>query len=153
MTDTFPIVPAHSRAIWVLVVLVLAVLIATAAVMIKTARGSRHSTFELSGEGLRLRGDLYGRMIPAAALRGGSARLVDLRIEPGLVPRSRRFGTAVGDYRSGWFRLRNGEKALLYLTDQTRSVYVPTTAGYSVLLTPQNAELFVGRLRTIAPQP
>lgn len=153
MTETFPIVPANSRAIWVLVVLVLAVLIVTAAVMIKTARGSLHSAFELSGQGLRLRGDLYGRTIPASALRGGSARIVDLRIEPGLVPRSRRFGTAVGDYRAGWFRLRNGEKALLYLTDRNRSVYVPTTADYSLLLTPQNPERFVDRLRTIAPQP
>jgi hypothetical protein len=58
-------------------------------------------------------------------------------------------GTGLPGYRSGWFRLRNGEKALLYLTDTSRAVYVPTTAGYGVLLSPQNPDEFVAALRGI----
>lgn len=45
--------------------------------------------------------------------------------------------------------LRNGEEALLYLTDRRRAVYVPTTLGYSLLLSEQ-PERFVERLRAIA---
>ena len=149
MTEIFPIVPAQSRLVWWLAVLVLAVLAAVAAIMVKTALGATRSTFEVSSAGLRIRGDLYGRLIPAAVLRGESARVVDLRTEPALMPSSRRVGTAVPGYRSGWFRLRNGEKALLYLTDPNRSVYIPTNAGYSVLVTPQNPEQFVSRLRAL----
>jgi hypothetical protein len=152
MSQTFPIVPAESRAIWILLALVMIVLAVVATIMVKTALGARSSSFEVSGAGLRLRGDLYSRLVPAAQLRGGAARIVDLRAEPSLRPSSRRAGTAIGDYRSGWFRLRNGEKALLYLTDAKRSVYIPTTAGYSVLLTPQRADEFVRLLRQIAPR-
>jgi RNA:NAD 2'-phosphotransferase (TPT1/KptA family) len=152
MIEAFPIVPTHSKAIWVMVACVLLLLTGAATLLLRTARGSQTSRFEVSSAGLRLRGDVYGRFIPANMLRGGSARVVDLRMERGLEPVSRRFGTAVRGYRSGWFRLRNGEKALLYLTDVTRSVYVPTKAGYSVLLTPQNPERFVTSLRAIAPQ-
>jgi Bacterial PH domain len=63
----------------------------------------------------------------------------------------RRVGTAMPGYLSGWFRLRDGEKALLYLTDRTRAVYVPTRSGYSVLLSVTEPERFLARLREIAP--
>jgi hypothetical protein len=52
----------------------------------------------------------------------------------------------------GWFRLRNGEQALLYLTDTSRAVYVPTTAGYSVLLSPQEPDEFLAAVRNIGGQ-
>ena len=149
MTDIFPIVPAESRAVWWLVVIILAVMALVTGIMVKTALGASRSTFEVSSAGLRIRGDLYGRLIPASQLRGGAARVVDLRMERDLVPVSRRAGTATAGYRSGWFRLANGEKALLYLTDPSRSVYIPTTAGYSVLVTPQRPEEFVSRVRAV----
>lgn len=147
MTESFPIVPAQDRLLWLLVGLVATVLVVVVLLMIATALGARHSRFEVSADGLRLRGDLYGRFVPAAAIRGRDARIVNLEITPDLRPRSRRVGTAVPGYRAGWFRLANGEKALLYLTDERRAVYVPTTAGFSLLLSPQNPERFVERLR------
>jgi hypothetical protein len=52
-------------------------------------------------------------------------------------------------YQSGWFRLKNGEKALLYLTDRSRAVYVPTTAGYSVLLSPDDPDGFLKALTAL----
>jgi hypothetical protein len=72
---------------------------------------------------------------------------------PELQPTRRTFGTGLPGYRSGWFRLRNGERALLYLTDEARAVYVPTTAGYSVLLSPRDPDQFVAALRTVSSQP
>ncbi len=75
---------------------------------------------------------------------------MDLATARELVPRLRMAGTAAGGYQAGWFRLRNGEKALLYLTDRRHAVYVPTTEGYSVLLSPQQPEPFVERLRSMA---
>lgn len=102
---------------------------------------------------MRLRGDLYGRFIPAVALRGDEARIVNLAAERELPPVARTMGTGLPGYRAGWFRLRNGEKALLYVTDGSRAVYVPTNRGYSLLLSPQNPERLVDRLREIAPAP
>ncbi len=45
--------------------------------------------------------------------------------------------------------LGNGEKALLYLTDRKRAVYIPTTAGYSLLLSPADPDGFLSRLRAV----
>ena len=152
MVESFAIVPSTSRVLWVFVGVILAILIGAALLLVATARGARSSSFEISDAGLHLRGDLYGRMIAAGALRGGATRIVDLANTPELRPRWRTVGTAFPTYRAGWFRLRNGEKALLYLTDTRRAVYVPTTQGYSLLLSPQQPERFVERLRAVAPR-
>jgi hypothetical protein len=149
--ESFAIVQGPSRGLWVFFVILLAIMLIGATVLLATVRGARTSRFELSDAGLRLRGDLYGRMIPADSLRGGAARLVDLSSAPELQPRLRTMGTALPGYRAGWFRLRNGEKALVYLTETSRTIYVPTRKGYSVLLTPQQPERFLERLRSIAP--
>ena len=50
------------------------------------AYASRHVKFEVSPEGLAIRGDLYGRRLPAASLLREEARAVDLTEEPELPP-------------------------------------------------------------------
>lgn len=142
----FPIAPATSRYLWFLVPVVL-IMLGALLVLTISIRGGRASRFEVTEEGLRLRGDLYGRMIPRSQLRVEEARPVDLSREPGLRPSWRTLGTGLPGYQGGWFRLRNGEKALLYLTDRTKAVYVPTTSGYSVLLSPRDPDAFLEALR------
>jgi hypothetical protein len=62
-------------------------------------------------------------------------------------------GTGLPGYRAGWFRLKNGERALVYLTDDRRAVYVPTTAGYSVLVSPGEPDQFLAALRQASARP
>ena len=152
MIESFSIVPAGSRGIWAIVALVAVVFIIVLLLLFATARGSSRSRFDLSDEGLRIHGDIYGQLIRRSSLKGGSARIVDLAVDTALAPKRRSMGTAVPGYRSGWFRLRNGREALVYLTDRSRAVFVPTSAGYDLLLSPQDPERFVERLRTLAPE-
>jgi hypothetical protein len=147
--QTFQIAPAELKGMWIIIVIVIAVMALAAGVLATAVRGSRSSTFEVSGEGLRLRGDLYGRFIPAGQLRAGEARRVDLTVSPELRPRWRTMGTGMPGYQAGWFRLRNGEKALVYMTDRRRAVYVPTTEGYAVLVSPDDPDAFVAALSTL----
>jgi hypothetical protein len=130
-------------------ILILAIVTASAGVIMGgSMRGSRSTTFELSDEGLRVRGDVYGRLVPLNELRVTEASRVDISRGPFRLT-MRRFGTALPGYRSGWFRLANGEKALVYVTDTRRVVHVPTTAGYSLLLSVAEADQFVDRLRAM----
>jgi Bacterial PH domain len=146
----FPIAPAASRYLWFMIPVVV-ILLGAVALLATSIRGAQSSTFEIRPDGLRLRGDLWGRFIPKAELRVDLARRVDMTQEAGLRPKWRRIGTALPGYQSGWFRLRNGDKALLYLTDRTRAVYVPTTAGYVLLLSPSDPDGFLSTLRAGTP--
>jgi hypothetical protein len=151
MTETFPIAPATTRSLWFLIPIAL-LMLGAAAMLVTTALGPTRARYELSRDGITLRGDVYGRrLIPAADLRGAAARIVDLEREPELAPKWRTFGTGLPGYRAGWFRLRNGEKALLSLTDTHRAVYVPTREGFVLLLSPAEPERFLKALQAVAP--
>jgi hypothetical protein len=146
--ESFPIAPAAARALWTLPLVFFLILIPLLAVG-WSVMGSRTARFTVSPAGLQIQGDWYGRTIPLEQLQGQSARRIDFAREPGLTPQRRTWGTGLPGYQSGWFRLRNGESALLYLTDRGRAVYVPTTAGYALLLSPRDPDAFLSALRTL----
>ena len=123
MTTSFPIAPAPSAS-WVLALVAIPlvlVLVGAIGLMGASVVGARTARFEVDAGGIKLRGDLYGRTIPRSSIRMDGVRMVDLDGEPTLRPTRRTFGTALPGYRSGWFRLADGEKALLYVTDRSRS--------------------------------
>ena len=103
--------------------------------------------------GLRLRGDLYGRTVPTASLQLDQARPVDLTRDRDLQPVSRSIGTALPGYRSGWFSLRNGQRALLYVTDPSRVALVPTRDRYVILLSVADPAAFIASLRRAQQKP
>ena len=146
MTQTFPIVPGDTRVLWSLLPAVVLILLVLAGVAVSLS-AARNARFEVSPIGLRLKGDLYGRFVPAANLQLDLARAVDLRTEPQLQAVRRTMGTATAGYQGGWFRLRNGEKALLYVTDRSHVAYVPTTLGYAIMLSVADPEAFLASLR------
>jgi hypothetical protein len=150
MSQIFHIAPASVRPIWFIVpILILMIVLGTGGIIIgASVRGARSTTFELSQNALRLHGDVYGRTIPSSELRAGEAARVDISRGPfRLVART--VGTALPGYRSGWFRLANGEKALVYVTDPSRVVYVPTTDGYSLLLSVAETDQFLDQLHAM----
>jgi hypothetical protein len=150
MTDTFPIAPGQVRILW-FALPILAIAVVGIAVAVYSLSASRTARFEISPDGLRLRGDFYGRLIPTRSLRLDQARVVDLRSDPELKPVLRTLGTSISGYRAGWFRLRDGERALLYVTDPARVVYLPTADGYSVLLSVSDPAAFIASLQRHAP--
>jgi hypothetical protein len=107
----------------------------------------RHITFEVSEEGLRIRGDLFGRRIPQTSLRVDDAVLLDLQQEKTHRPYLRTMGVGLPGYSSGWFRLQDRGKGLLFLTDPTRAVYLPTKDGYALLISPSDPERFLAALQ------
>jgi hypothetical protein len=151
MPQVYHIAAANLSRGWLYVpiAIVLAALVLVSWLLIASYRGSRNATFELSSEGLRLRGDVYGRLIPMSELTPAQAARVDVVRGP-FRPTWRTAGTAMPGYRAGWFKLADGSKALVYLTDPSRAVRVPTTAGYSVLLSVADADQFVDALHRLA---
>jgi hypothetical protein len=147
--QSFPIPPAAGKSLWILWGAML-LMVAIMALLGWVAWSAKHSRAEVGGGELRLVGDLWGRRIPIERLALGDARIIDLRSEPDLQPARRTMGTAMGGFASGWFRLRDGSKALLYLTDRTRVVYVPTREDYTILLSSHEPERLLAALRAEA---
>jgi hypothetical protein len=149
MTETFPMTPASNSYLWILGPVTL-LLVALVALFSYLTYSARHVSFEVSPEGLRIRGDLYGRFVPAASLIAAQAREVNLTFDSAHRPPVRTNGTGLPGYQAGWFRLGDGEKALVFLTDQRQAVYVPTRGGYSLLLSPSEPQAFIASLQQTA---
>lgn len=132
-STVFPMIPAASKSLWFFAIISL-VLLAGVVLMIWLAWSMRHATFTVSNEGLRLQGDLYGRLIPLQSLKLDEAVVTNLNTDKDHQPKWRTMGTGLPGYAAGWFKLRNGEKALLYVTDRTHVARIPTTEGYTVML-------------------
>ena len=146
MKQVFHMIPASGGSFWLLCGLLLPLLLLFAYL----AYSARNVKFEVSSEGLRIRGDIYGRMIPAPALLADQARVLDLTQDKDHQLSWRTNGVGLPGYKSGWFRLKNREKALVFVTDPTSVVYIPTREAYAVLLSVAQPEEFVRAIRQTA---
>lgn len=144
--QVFPIIPASTSVLWV-VVPVFALFLLVGGVLGWAVWASRNVRFEVSREGIRIAGDLYGRQIPLEVLEPGQARPVDLRQDGPLRLVARTNGTGLPGYAAGWFRTASGDKTLAFLTDRSHVAYIPTRDGYSLLVSVAEPERFIEQVR------
>lgn len=133
MKFVFQIVPASNGPIYLAGCIAL-LLLGLVLLFGYLAYSSRNAEFILSQEGLRIKRDLYGRLVPLSSIDFENIRALDLTRDGEYRMKWRTNGAGLPGYRAGWFKLRNGEKALAFVTDMKRVVYVPTRDGYSVLM-------------------
>ncbi len=146
MERVYGIFPASSGPYifaWTLSVFLVAVI----GVFVFISYSARHATFTVTDDALRIRASFYGRTIPRSDIVADGVKVIDLNVDSGYQPRIRTNGIGLPGYAEGWFKLADKEKALLFLTDRSRVVYIPTTDNYSVLLSVREAEEFADLLR------
>ena len=149
MTELFPMIPASSKPLWFLGGIVL-LLLTLVGLFSYIAYSSRTIQFEISEEGLNIRGGFYQRLIPAEAIIIAESKQIDIGKESPYKPVRRTNGIGLPGYASGWFKLRNGDKALLFITNPSRVVYIATREGYSVLLSVQETERFLQLIGSVS---
>lgn len=97
---------------------------------------NRSQAVRITDTELTLKAPFYGRSLPLAAIDATGIRVLNLETltndELKLVRRAN--GVSLPKLQLGWFRLGNGEKTWCYITDPTSVLYIPTTNGFSILL-------------------
>jgi hypothetical protein len=146
-STVFPMIPAASKSLWFFGIISL-VLVGLLFLMGWLAWSMQHAQFSVSSDGLRLQGDLWGRTIPLKSLKLDEAVVTNLNTDTAHQPTRRTLGTGLPGYAAGWFKLRNGMKGLLYVTDRTRVARIPTTEGYIVMLSVNDPSALIGELRS-----
>ncbi len=147
MGEIYPIIPAASKAVWLLAVIG-ALLVAVAGLLVATAWATTHTRVRVDVAGLRIEGDpLFSRTIPWSDLASERASVVPIGGDAPHRPVARTLGTGLPGYAAGWFRLRSGEKSLVFATRADRAVYVPTRSDWGLILTVDDPEALADRLR------
>jgi hypothetical protein len=104
----------------------------------------------LHGSALEIATTFHRRVLPLADLRLTAARVVDLDERTEFRPMLKTLGTSFFGFRSGWFRLRNREPALVATAGGTRVLWLPTVRGYGLLLQPESPQALLDELRRLA---
>ncbi len=146
----FPIAGSHRSKWGRLFVLTGAAIVLPSLVALLVVLWPNHVRFEVTSAGLRVRGSVYGRSIPATAIRLDGTRRLTVDDTPGIYPNRRTNGIGLPDYLAGWFRLNDGRSALLFVTDWSRTIAVPTTAGYDLVLSPDAPDALVAMVKAPA---
>jgi len=134
-----------SVATWIGVLVALAVL-AVVGFAVLYAPGPPRLT--LTAQALTIHDRFYPVTVAAADVDMSQIRVIDLSTEPGWRPTARTNGFANAHYRSGWFKVANGQKVRLYSTGSNRLVLLPAKSGGSaVLVEASDPEKLVGDLR------
>ena len=146
MRQVFSLIPAEMSPLWILWVTVIMLVILTTVHFLIAPQPER-IRLTVTQEGLEVTGGWYRRFIGLDKLNVDGAQPLDLSQAEGYRPRWRTNGIGMTGYKAGWFRLRNGEKAVVFITDPSQVVYVPTTEGYAVMASVADARGVIGALR------
>lgn len=144
--EVFPIIPAQA-SVYLILIPILLILFIGGGVATYAAFASRHVKFEVSNDGVTIRGDMFGRFVPKDKMVLKSARAVDLDQETDLKPKWRTGGTGYPGYKSGWYRLANNSQALVFITDPHHVVYIPTVDGSALMMSIAKPDEFLHVLK------
>lgn len=133
--------------LWILLLLPIVLVLGITPLLLYSSYASSNAQFEISSQGLRISGSMYGRLVPRKALLVQDSRIVNMAAEPAFQPTVRTNGTSVPGFDEGWFRLTDGHKALLLVTNRHQVVYIPTTEGFVILLSPTRPDFFLSTLQ------
>ncbi len=145
MKEVFPIVGGSTGPLW---------LLAGMAVFFGALLGlfgwlawsARHAAVEVSPDAISIRGAMYGRSIPLKRLKPDeSASIQIVSGEHRLVTRTN--GAGLPGYLAGWFRSASGEKVLAFVTDKRRVAYLPTSEGYSLMVSVAEPDALIAAVR------
>lgn len=122
----------------------------TGAIAVLLAYMLRRHRLALTADGIDITTTFYRQRLRLSDLRLDEARALDLDEHPELKPLLKTNGYSIPGFRSGWFRLRGMQRAFVALADGRRVLWIPTTAGYGLLLQPRQPQTLLDRLREMS---
>ncbi len=109
--------------------------------------------YAINPQGLTIKNAIfYGRTIRKDEIAIDGARIINLNEEPAYKPALRTNGIGLPGFQSGWFRLKNKEKALLFVTVYQKVLYLPTTKDYSLLISVTDPETMLEKMKEMWSQ-
>ena len=112
-------------------------------------RSLRRHRIHVDANGIEIATTFYTRKLSLDQLKLSQARVVSLDEHTELKPMFKTNATALPGFQSGWFRLRNRNKALVARAGGNRVVWIPTDAGYDLLLQPRQPAALLQYLQAL----
>jgi len=133
------------------VVLILVIAIPLTILTIGIMSSLKNTTLTLTEKELVIKSAFYGRKIPLENIMIDGIKAISLDEATNYDLAMRTNGTALPQFKSGWFRLKDREKALVFITDKDSVVLIPTK-DYLLLFSMDNIDDFINKIKTLKLQ-
>jgi hypothetical protein len=131
-----------------MVVLILVITIPLIILSFGIMSSMRNTTFTLTEKELIIKAAFYGRKIPLENIMIDGIKAISLDEDTDYNLAMRTNGTALPQFKSGWFRLKDREKALVFITDKDSVVLIPTK-DYVLLFSMDNIDEFINKIKAL----
>ena len=108
----------------------------------------KNTTLTLTEKELIIKSAFYGRKISLENIMIDGIKAISLDEDTEYNLSFRTNGTALPQFKSGWFRLKDREKALVFITDKNSVVLIPTK-DYLLLFSMDNIDEFIDRIKAL----
>ncbi len=146
--STFGITPPQGTAFTLVTAAVVLLPILISGGLLWAIWSARAGAITIAEGSLRISGGPYGRTIPLSDLIPDQALATNLKADRDHALSWRTNGIGLPGFQSGWFKLKNGEKALAFVTDPTKVAYIPTRQGYAVVVSVDDPSALIASLKT-----
>jgi hypothetical protein len=126
--------PTQERSAWVLPAIAMVVVLATAVVTFAFWYSPGPPSYTITAHALAIHDRFYPVAVDRSSIDLDHVRIVDLSTDAGWQPVTRTNGFANSHYRSGWFRVANGQTVRLYSAGGAQLVLLPPKGECNAIL-------------------
>ncbi|SRR5579883_104306 len=130
----FSLALTHGVPLWLAGSALLGPLVLLQLLYLFLASRIRRAGVALNAQAIGIDSGVSSRLVALRQLAPRGLREVDLELHPDLRPLLRTMGIGLPGFSGGWYRLRNGRKALCLLTERQRVCVLEDDVGVMYLL-------------------
>jgi hypothetical protein len=129
-------------------VFIIIVAVVTAGLMAGVISASKNTSISISGNEIIINSFIYGRKIPIENVLLDGIQKINLKDNKEFDISIKTNGVNVPNFSSGWMRLKNKEKALVFITDKENVLMIPTK-DFKILFSMKKTDEFMNKIRAI----
>ncbi|MCL2185685.1 MAG: PH domain-containing protein [Treponema sp.] len=128
------------------IVLLVIIIIFIVVLIIGIIHAVKYTSIAIKDNEVIIKSFLYGRKIPIKDIQINETRTINLNQESDYNISFRTNGISLTNFHSGWMKLRNGQKALVFLTNKENVLFMPVK-DFIVLFSMEKVEEFIRKLK------
>jgi hypothetical protein len=132
----------------IMIIFVFIVMLVITWLMVGTIFTTKNTSISIKDGEVIINSFLYGRKILINNILTNEIKTINLKQDEEYRISAKTNGISLPNYKSGWMRLKNGKRALVFLTNEEKVLLMPTK-DFIILFSMEKAEEFINKIKGI----
>ena len=145
----FETITQPRNSVYFLPIILVIIMVAILGLMVGIVSTIKNTGISITDREIEIKSFLYGRKIPIEDVLIYEIQNINLKQNPEYRISRRLNGIGLPNFYSGWMRLKNGEKALVFLTNKDNVLLLPTK-DFIVLFSMEKIDELITAIKDIS---